>query len=116
VEHIVYRQIPPEHFDTPNMKGVDGRVVIGKQQGAEHFCMRIFELAPGGYTPRHTHDWEHEMFIHAGQGEAYSSGSWHPVAAEDVLFIPANEEHQIRNNSQDALIFLCLVPSKAPEL
>jgi quercetin dioxygenase-like cupin family protein len=111
-----YRQIAPRNFDTNAMKGVAGRVVIGKQDGAENYFMRIFEIMPGGFTPKHTHDWEHEIFIHSGKGEVYADGNWHPVAADDSIFIPANEEHQLRNNGRDVFIFLCLIPSKAPEL
>jgi quercetin dioxygenase-like cupin family protein len=113
---IKYQNIAPKYFDKKEIMGVTGRVVIGKSDSAENFCMRIFEIKPKGYTPKHTHDWEHEVFIHSGKGEVYSNGNWYPVNADDAIFIPANEEHQIRNNGQDNLIFLCLIPSKAPEL
>ncbi|MBN1895887.1 cupin domain-containing protein [bacterium] len=113
---LKYHQMTPRKPESAGVKGVAGRVVIGKQQGAENFFMRLFEVDPGGTTPRHVHDWEHEIFIHAGQGEVYSKGVWHPVQAEDAIFIPADEEHQIRNNGPDILVFLCLIPSKAPEL
>lgn len=113
---IKYRQITPKVFDNEVMKGVAGRVVIGKHEGAENFIMRIFEIAPGGYTPKHTHDWEHEIFIHSGKGEVYNNGKWHPISADDAIFVPANEEHQLRNNNQEVFTFICLIPSKAPEL
>jgi quercetin dioxygenase-like cupin family protein len=111
-----YHQIPPKRFDHNEMKGVEGRVLIGKSDGAENYFMRIFEITPGGYTPKHTHDWEHEVFIHSGKGEVFTNGNWQPVHSEDVIFISANEEHQFRNNSQNVLIFICLIPSKAPEI
>jgi quercetin dioxygenase-like cupin family protein len=113
---IRYREMEPKHFDKDEIKGVDGRVVIGKREGAENFCMRIFKIAPGGYTPKHTHDWEHEIFVHSGKGEVFNDGGWDPIQIDDAIFIPANEEHQIRNNGRDILIFLCLIPAKAPEL
>ena len=113
---LKYAQITPKKFDSEEMKGITGRVVIGKNEGANNFCMRLFEVEPGGNTPKHIHDWEHEIFIHSGKGEAYSNGSWHPVSTNDAIFIPANEEHQIRNNAQEKLVFLCLIPAKAPEI
>ena len=113
---IGYRMISPTNFNNEKMKGVAGRVVIGKRDGAENFYMRLFEVAPGGYTIKHTHDWEHEIFIRSGKGEVYSNGNWHPINTDDVLFIPANEEHQLRNIGHDVFIFICLVPSKAPEM
>ena len=113
---ITYSDVKPTHFDSGPAKGVAGRVLIGQADGAENFCMRAFEIAPGGHTPKHTHDWEHEMFVHAGQGEVYGNGQWHKVKAGKVLFMPANEEHQIRNTGKELLIVVCLIPKGAPEL
>jgi quercetin dioxygenase-like cupin family protein len=113
---IHYHQITPKHLDNKDVKGVAGRVVIGQREGAENFVMRIFEIMPGGYTPKHAHDWEHEVFVRSGKGEVFADGDWHPLNADDAVFIPANEEHQLRNTGRDFFIFLCFVPSKAPEL
>ncbi|MFO7666702.1 MAG: cupin domain-containing protein [Desulfobacterales bacterium] len=49
-------------------------------------------------------------------GEVYNNGKWIPVTAGSVVFIPGNEEHQIRNTGSELLVFACLIPSKAPEL
>jgi quercetin dioxygenase-like cupin family protein len=111
-----YTTVTPTHFNSDQTKGVAGRVAVGKADGANNFCMRIFEIAPGGNTPKHTHPWEHEMFIHAGVGEIYGNGKWNPVGAGTVIFMPQSEEHQIRNTGKELLILACLVPSIAPEL
>lgn len=111
-----YTSIEPTKFDSDKVKGVAARVVIGKKDGAGNFCMRIFEVSPGGFTPRHSHDWEHEIFVHSGKGEFLGSAGWTPAKAGDAVFIPSNEEHQIKNISNEKLIFACLVPGKAPEL
>jgi quercetin dioxygenase-like cupin family protein len=116
VKIIHYTSVTPTHLDNEQVKGVSGRVVIGKKDDANNFCMRIFEIAPGGHTPKHTHAWEHEIFIHAGVGEVYGQGKWHPIRAGSVIFAKANEEHQIRNAGKELLIFACLIPSGAPEL
>lgn len=94
-------------------KGVTVRVVIGKGDGADNFSMRIFDIAPGGNTQKHSHDWEQEMFVHSGEGEVYGNGHWNPVKPGDVVFIPNNEEHQARNSGNKPLVIVCLVPSKA---
>ena len=113
---IHYKTVAPAHFDTGSARGVAGRVVTGKADGANNFYMRVFEIAPGGFTPQHSHPWEHEIFIHAGSGEAYGNGRWNPIGSGNVIFMPANEEHQIRNTGKETLVFVCLVPSVAPEL
>jgi quercetin dioxygenase-like cupin family protein len=111
-----YAEIKATHFDNDAARGVDARVLIGKSDGADNFFMRIFEIAPGGYTPRHSHDWEHEMFVHSGQGEFYGNGMWNKVGKDSAVFVPKNEEHQMKNTGSEMLVVICLVPAKAPEL
>jgi quercetin dioxygenase-like cupin family protein len=78
--------------------------------------MRIFELSENGYSPRHSHEWEHEIIIHSGKGEVLSDGNWVSITKGHAIFIPGNEDHQIRNTGTDPLVFVCLIPSGAPEL
>lgn len=111
-----YSDPEPTLLDGGPAKGVAGRVLIGKADGADNFCMRVFEIAPGGHTPMHSHAWEHEMFYHAGQGEVFCEGAWHPVQAGVAALIPPGEEHQVRNTGRDPLVFVCLIPPGAPEL
>jgi quercetin dioxygenase-like cupin family protein len=113
---IPYTDIKPTYIDNDQAKGIAGRVAIGKNDGASHFCMRIFEIAAGGNTLKHAHTWEHEIFIHAGTGEIYCNGAWNPVKAGTIAFIPGDEEHQIKNSGNERLIFACVIPSNAPEL
>ena len=56
-------------------KGITGRVVIGKDDGAKDLCMRVFELEPGTYTGKHAHEWEHEVFVHSGKGSILRDGN-----------------------------------------
>lgn len=108
--------IEPRVFDTAPAKGVTGRVLVGKGDGATNFCMRLFELAPDGHSPRHSHPWEHEIFFHAGQGEVFGDGRWTPVSAGYTAFVPGDSEHQIRNTGDTPLVFVCVIPSGPPEL
>jgi len=96
--------------------GVTGRVVIGRDDGAKNLCMRVFELEPGAHTGKHAHEWEHEVFIHSGKGSILRDGKWAPFAAENVIFIPGGEEHQLRNDGSELLIFVCVIPTGAPEM
>ena len=98
-----YADIKPTLFDNGPAQGVAARVVIGKADGADNFWKRVFDIAPGGHTPEHSHDWEHEMFVHSGVGEVYGNGQWNSVKYGNVLFIPRNEEHQIRNAVEEPL-------------
>ncbi len=111
-----YTEAQARVFDQAPARGVTGRVAVGQADGAEHFCMRLFEVAPEGHTPRHTHDWEHEIFVHAGTGAVYLDGAWRPVATGSVVFIPGNAEHQIKNTGPEPFVFVCVIPSGAPEI
>lgn len=95
---------------------VKGRLLIGQADGAPHFAMRLFELAGGGHTPCHSHDWEHEVFVHEGEGEVLRDGQWVGIGAGSVVFVPGGEEHQFRNTGSTPLRFVCLVPRGSPEL
>ena len=90
-------------------EGVTMRVMAGRADGAPNFAMRQFRVVPGGHTPRHSHDYEHEVFIVEGGGEAHLSGEDRPIKAGDVLFVPADAEHQFRGGDA-GLRFLCLAP------
>ena len=63
------------HEDMPanevTMEGAhDCRVrwLIGEKESAPTFAMREFEVSPGGHTPKHFHDYEHEVYVLAGDG------------------------------------------------
>ena len=111
-----YSDAPAKILDQEPAKGVKGRVVIGKKDGAANFCMRVFELSPGGYTPRHTHDWEHEIFVHSGKGVVLRGETKLEVDPGNVIFIPGGEDHQLRNAGDGIFTFVCLIPSRAPEI
>ncbi|MBN1932009.1 MAG: cupin domain-containing protein [Desulfobacterales bacterium] len=111
-----YSGIEPKHSEKATQSGITGRLVIGKGDGADNFCMRIFELSKNSCSPRHSHEWEHEIFIHSGKGEILSEGKWISVTSGYIIFIPGNQEHQIKNTTDQPLIFVCLIPAGVPEI
>lgn len=88
------------------------RWLITKEMGAENFSMRLFEMEPGGYSPLHSHPWEHEVFILEGEGTVLGGGEEHKFKAGDVIFIPPNEMHQFKNTGEKTVKFLCLIPNR----
>ena len=116
VKCVHYTEIDGTVVKSDLARGVTGRVCIGRADGAGHFCMRVFEVAEGGHTPLHTHPWEHEVFVHRGEAEIVMAGAAHRVRAGSVAFIPGGVEHQMRNVGEGPFVFVCLIPSGAPEL
>ena len=92
------------------LAGVVKREVITADDGAPHFCMRVFELEPGSSIPLHSHPWEHEIFVLSGQGVALSEDGETQVVKENVIFVPPNERHGFINNGNEVLRFICVIP------
>ncbi len=111
-----YTDVLPVVMNNDVVKNVAGRVMIGKEDGAENFCMRVFEMAKDGHTPKHAHDWEHEIFVHTGHGEVLMNNTWHPLSPGSTVFVPPNAEHQFRNRNDSLFTFVCLIPSGVAEL
>ncbi len=104
-----------EHAQKPvtmeGAKDVKMRMLIGPEDGAGVFHMRHFEVAPGGHTPHHAHDFEHEVLILKGRGVVKSEQGDRPCQASDVVWVPANMKHQFLSGANEALEFICLIPA-----
>ncbi len=102
--------VEAKQVEMEGAEDVTMRMLIGPDDKAPTFNMRLFEVAPGGYTPRHTHDWEHEVYVLAGKGVVLENGQDKPIIAGNCIYVPPNEDHQFRNTGGENLKFLCLVP------
>jgi len=116
VKIIHYSEAGAKRYPSAQARGATGRVVIGQADGAEKFCMRVFEIARGGKTGKHAHEWDHGVFVHSGKGAILREGKWIPLSRGSVVFIPGNEEHQLKNTGEKPFIFVCVIPPGAPEL
>ncbi len=96
--------------DMPGVKGATMAVMVGREHGAPNFALRQFVLEPGGHSPHHSHDYEHEVYIVEGSGTVLLNGRQNPIKAGDVVFVPADHEHQFRAAEAGGMTFLCLVP------
>ena len=105
--------VPKKPVEVQGAKGVEIRWLISKADSAENIAMRMFEVAPGGHTPLHTHPHEHEVFIVEGEAVFVCEGKEHRLGREDVVFVPGGSEHQFRNTSDSVLRFLCIIPASA---
>ncbi|MFH1747054.1 MAG: cupin domain-containing protein [Planctomycetota bacterium] len=102
---------PQNKVDLEGAQGVRMRMLIGPDEGAEVFHMRHFEVAPGGNTPHHVHDYEHEVLILKGVGIVKGAQGETNCQAGDVVWMPPNEKHQFLNSGAEPLEFICLIPA-----
>ena len=108
-----YAEVEEKIVDMPGASGCTVRHLVGESDGAPNFAMRRFEIAPGGYTPRHSHPYEHEVYVLEGDGVVYEGDQQHAITAGDVIFVTPGDVHQFRNTGQVPLKFLCMVPNDA---
>ena len=106
-----YTAVPNEPVQMEGARGCQVRWLLGPSDGTPNFAMREFEVAPEGFTPRHSHPYEHEVFVLEGEGVVFEGDHQHTLRAGDVVFVAPNEVHQFRNTGQTTLKFLCLVPN-----
>ena len=93
--------------------GCQVRWLVDETDGAPNFAMRQFEVAPGGYTPKHSHPFEHEVFVLEGSGVVLEGDREHTLASGDFVLVSPNEVHQFLNTGATPLKFLCLIPNSA---
>jgi len=94
------------------VKNVTKKITVGRDQGWKDYTMRVFTIGPGGYTPKHSHDWEHVNHIVSGRGKLMIDGVEHEVGEKDYAFVPPNTEHQFSNPYDEPFEFICIVPNK----
>jgi quercetin dioxygenase-like cupin family protein len=107
--------VPAQTMDLPGARGVTMRLMVGRDDGAPTFAMRLFAVEPGGHTPQHSHNYEHEVMILAGRGQLVcgtGGNTIRPIEEGDAVFVPANAVHQFRNVGDQPLQFLCMVPTQ----
>lgn len=109
---VDYKEVKNEPVDFEEVKDVKVRWLISKKDKAPNFAMRLFEVSPGGYSPLHTHKWEHEVFILEGEGVATDGEKECKVKSGTVVYVAPEERHQFKNTGSDTLKFLCLIPIK----
>ena len=110
MKHLHYTEVKEEIPDIEGVKDTTIRWLISKKDGAKNFAMRLFTVQPGGHSPYHQHEFEHEVFIVNGNGELREKSKSTPFKKGDFIFVPSMEWHQFANTSDKEMQFLCLVP------
>jgi len=113
MKHMHYTEVEEQVPIEYGAEGTTVRWLITEKDGAKNFAMRVFTIQPGGHTPYHQHDWEHELFMLEGKAALKTEENTVPFIPGEFAFIKANEMHQIRNDSKKPVRVICLIPYKA---
>ncbi len=105
------QQVPPKPVQMDGARDVNVRLIFGPDDKAPTIAMRVFEMAPSGHTPYHTHPFEHEILILSGEIAVATEKGPITLSPDNAILIAPGEPHQFKNlsNTQPAS-FLCLVP------
>jgi quercetin dioxygenase-like cupin family protein len=106
-------QVPANEVTMEGAAGCKVRWLIGEGEKAPTFAMRAFEVEPGGHTPKHFHDYEHEVYVIEGSGTIADGDDERQLTAGDIIFVAPNDIHQFRNTGSSPMRFLCLIPNSA---
>ena len=105
------KDVEAKPVTAPGVEGVTIQWLLDEQRGAPNFSMRRYVIQPGGCTPWHQHDWEHEVYVLRGSGVVVTEAGETPIGPDTAILVMPNEGHQFRAAAAEPLEFLCLVPN-----
>jgi quercetin dioxygenase-like cupin family protein len=110
MKHLHYDEVEARPATEAGAERVRVRWLIAPEDGAPNFYMRRFEVAPGGTTPRHSHAWEHEVYVLEGEGSVFCDGARERFRAGDFVYVPPGAEHCFAADAGVDAAFLCIIP------
>ncbi len=78
----------------------------------QNFSIRYFEIPPRGQSSFEHHLHDHGVIILKGRARVLLGWEVYKVGPGDAIYIPQNEQHQLKNIADEPLGFLCVNPSK----
>jgi quercetin dioxygenase-like cupin family protein len=112
VKHVKSTDRQPAPVNVEGAVDVKKAGLITEADRSPTAAMRLFEVAPGGSTPFHEHDWEHVVYVLEGEGTLKTENGDAEFRAGDALLAEPGEEHNFVNTGGSTLKFLCVVPLK----
>ena len=101
----------PFMMEDDKSSGIKFYPMLTARDGTSTFAMRLFEINPGGYTPRHQHGWEHEVYIISGSGFVLMGKEKVKIEKDDFIFVEPSELHQFQAG-ENGIGMICVVPNE----
>jgi len=101
----------PTIMEDDKLSGIKFYPMLTAKDGTPTFAMRLFEISPGGYTPRHQHGWEHEVYIICGGGFVLKGEERIEIEKDDFIFVEPSELHQFQAG-ENGMSIICVVPNE----
>lgn len=106
------KNVPVIEVNSGEAKFASMKALVSKTEGWEGYVMREVEVLEGGYTPKHSHPWQHINYFIEGDGELMIDGKINKVTPGSFAYVPENSLHQFRNIGNTTFKFICIVPDK----
>lgn len=103
--------VSEQAYESPEVRGVTVRWLIGPVEDAPHFAVRFFEIEPGGCTSLDRHEHDHGVVVLRGRGEVLLGDDVTELGYGDVVYVLPNELHQFRCVGGEPFGFLCVIPN-----
>ena len=100
------------HITNPEANNAAMKVLVSPKEGWEGYVMRVVEVEPNGFTPKHQHPWPHINYIIEGNGTLLIGDTLHPLKAGGYAFVPGDTLHQFSNAGDATFKFICIVPEE----
>lgn len=105
-------QLEATQIMSSEAKNAAMKVLVSPKEGWEGHVMRVIELEPEGYSPKHQHDWPHINYIIEGEGTLLIDDQIIEIKAGSYAYVPANTRHQFSNVGNTPFKFICIVPEE----
>jgi quercetin dioxygenase-like cupin family protein len=102
-------------IDLPRCKNTEKKIIFSRNDCWQSHSMRIYQIKKGGNTPVEEHDWPHLVYVTKGKGFVRIGGKEYSIEEGSYFFIPGNTIHNLHNEEEDILEFICIVPSYTEE-
>lgn len=106
-------KIKSEEVHMDGAKDVKMQILIGTGDESDNIIMRKFQIAPGGHTPRHAHNYEHVVKFEGNKGIMLDKdGKEYEVGEGQSAYVSPNELHQFKNPFDKPFEFICIIPNQ----
>lgn len=86
-------------------------LITAREDDAANFSMRLFKIHPEGFTGKHKHSYEHEVYVLKGSGYLFIDSEKLRIERDDCFIIHPYELHQLIAD-KEGLEFICIVPNR----
>jgi len=106
------KNVPVIEVSSNDAKFTSMKALVSKVEGWDGYVMREVEVLEGGYTPKHSHPWQHINYFIEGEGELMIDGKVNVVTPGSFAYVPGESLHQFRNVGKGIFKFICIVPEQ----